>query len=303
MVSGSFKTDANPVAKIPNEEAWFFWYNIWKLTGSIICEIKGEFRMSYTDIPWLDGYSGALSLTFDDGRLNQIEKAVPILNDLGFKATFYLCPKGDNWQEVLSPWVDVYRAGHEIGNHTISHVCTRALYPKREGRCLEDMTLEEIEADILEASRRIKEMFPEQEEFSFCYPCYNNHVGSGRRRQSYVPIVAKHFLAARGIGEFPFGNYPATCDLHYLWSWPIQMMSGIELVGLAERTAALSQWGIMTFHGIDDGGNLSISMSAFRELCDFLDRHRDRIWVAPVITVARKIIEWRKAVGLYDEEG
>ncbi|MGB9597132.1 MAG: polysaccharide deacetylase family protein [Candidatus Poribacteria bacterium] len=249
---------------------------------------------------WLEGYVGALSLTFDDGRPNQVEKAVPILNDLGFKGTFYVCPSGDNWADKLSPWIDVYKQGHEIGNHTVSHICSRALSPNRIDKCLENMTLSDIEEDIIKASQRIRLLLPDQESFTFCYPCYNNHVGYGSTRQSYVPIVAKHFPAARGIGEFPFGNYPATCDLHYLWSWPVEGRSGIELVGLAERTATYNQWGIMTIHGIDDGGNLSLSMSAFRELCDFLNRNRNRIWVAPVIDVAQKIINWRKKVGISD---
>ncbi len=34
----------------------------------------------------------------------------------------------------------------------------------------------------------------------------------------------------------------------------------------------------------------------FRELCEFLDRHRDRIWVAPMITVALRIAQWRKSL-------
>jgi peptidoglycan/xylan/chitin deacetylase (PgdA/CDA1 family) len=247
---------------------------------------------------WLEGFSGALSLTFDDGRPNQIEKAIPILNDLDLKSTFYVCPSGNDWAEKLSPWIDVHKFGHEIGNHTISHICSRALSPERNNRCLENMTLNDIEVDIVEASKRINTLFPDQKELTFCYPCYNNHVGHGLSRQSYVPIVAKHFIAGRGIGEFPFGNFPATCDLHYLWSWAVEGRSGIELVGLAERTASLSQWGIMTLHGIDDGGNLSLSMSAFRELCNFLNRNKERIWVAPVVEVAKRIIQWRKKAGL-----
>jgi len=250
--------------------------------------------------PWLEGYSGALSLTFDDGRESQLKKAIPMLDGYGFKATFFICPKGDNWREVLSPWVEVFKAGHEVGNHTVSHICSRALSMTRTERCLENMTLAGIEADILEASRRIRAAIPEQETFTFCYPCYNNFVGHGLTRQSYVPIVAKHFPAGRGIGEFPFGNYPATCDLHYLWSWPMEGRSGIEMVGLAERTAAENQWGIMTFHGIDDGGNLSVSEAAFRELCLFLSRNQKRIWVAPMVTVALRIAGWRKSAGIDD---
>ncbi|MFC1714739.1 polysaccharide deacetylase family protein [Candidatus Poribacteria bacterium] len=252
--------------------------------------------MSEKSSPWPDGYSGALSLTFDDGSPSQLKKAIPILNDLGFGGTFFVCPRGDDWMDKLSPWRRVFESGHEIGNHTISHTCSRALSPAPNKRCLENMTLGDVEADIVEASKRIRILIPEQESFTFCYPCYNNHVGEGSTRQSYVPIVAKHFPAGRGVGEFPFGNYPATCDLHYLWSWPVEGKSGVELTGLAERTAAFSQWGIMTFHSIDEG-RLSVPQWAFRELCEFLDRHRERIWVAPMITVALRIIEWRKTLG------
>jgi hypothetical protein len=55
----------------------------------------------------------------------------------------------------------------------------------------------------------------------------------------------------------------------------------------------------MTFHSIDEG-RLSVSQLAFRELCDFLDRHRERIWVAPMVTVALQIAEWRKSIGIAD---
>jgi peptidoglycan/xylan/chitin deacetylase (PgdA/CDA1 family) len=253
--------------------------------------------MSEIKSPWPDGCSGAISLTFDDGQQSQLKKAIPILDNLGMKGTFFICPRGEEWMDTLAPWQDMSKRGHEIGNHTISHTCSRALSPSRTGRCLEEMTLDAIEADILEASRRLRAAIPEQKAFSFCYPCYNNHVGSGLTRQSYVPIVAKHFPAGRGIGEFPFANYPATCDLHYLWSWPVEGRQGIELVGLAERTAVYSQWGIMAFHGIDEG-RLSVSELAFRELCEFLARNRSRIWVAPMVTVALRIAEWRKTEGI-----
>lgn len=253
--------------------------------------------MSFNSSPWPDGCAGAISLTFDDGHPSQLQKAIPILDSLGFKGTFFLCPKSENWIDDLAPWREVFANGHEIGNHTVSHTCSRALSQDRDRRCLENLSLDDIELDILEAARRINTIVPEQEVCTFCYPCYNNHVGEGRTRQSYVPVVAKHFPAARGIGEFPFGNYPETCDLHYLWSWPVEGKQGIELVGLAERAATHSQWGIMTFHSIDEG-RLSTSQFAFRELCDFLNRHRDRIWVAPMVTVALRIIEWRKSVGI-----
>jgi hypothetical protein len=155
------------------------------------------------------------------------------------------------------------------------------------------MTLADIEADILEASRRLRALIPEQESFTFCYPCYQDYVGEGVNRQSYVPIVARHFPAGRGKGEI--ANHPLAADLAYLSSFPVERMSGAELVGLADRAAAQGRWAILTLHGIHQG-HLSVADVDLRELVTYLARHRDRIWTAPVVQVAQRLIEWRKSV-------
>ncbi|HEX6971404.1 MAG TPA: polysaccharide deacetylase family protein, partial [Limnochordia bacterium] len=68
---------------------------------------------------------GAISLTFDDGMASHLEKVVPLLARYRFLATFYLMPRGDDWQARLEPWRPVAAAGHEIGNHTTRHLCSR----------------------------------------------------------------------------------------------------------------------------------------------------------------------------------
>ena len=247
--------------------------------------------------PWPKGYQGAVSLTFDDGASSQLRTAIPIMNDLNLKGTFFVCPRGEDWMSSLEPWRKVAKTGHEVGNHSISHICSRALGTEpKSTRCLENLTLEELEADILEASRRIREGIPEQKEFTFCYPCYHDFVGEGLNRQSYVPIIAKHFPAGRGRGEFGY-NHPGTCDLAYLWSWNIEHVNAPTLVGLAEQAATLGRWVIFTIHGINEGG-LMVSEIAFRQLCEFLHRHQERIWVAPMVKIALHIREWRKSQGI-----
>ncbi len=243
--------------------------------------------------PWPEGCQGALSLTFDDGLPTQLRIAIPMMNDRGLRATFYLSPRGDDWQERLAPWPEVAAAGHEIGNHSLGHTCSRGFSQEIGARGLETMTLEDIEADVLEAERRLQLLAPVEGRRSFCYPCYQEHVGEGLARQSYVPVIAKHFVAGRGKGEV--ANSPLNCDLHYFWSWPVERMWGSQLVGLAEQCAAQHKWGVMTFHGIHEG-HLPMGDVDFRELCDHLARHSDRIWIAPVREVAVRIGEWRKAI-------
>jgi len=232
---------------------------------------------------WPEDYQGAVSLTFDDGIASQLEIAIPMMDDLGLRGTFYLCPRGERWRDDLAPWGPVAKAGHEIGNHSISHTCSRAFSDSPSARGLEDLALADIEADVTEAERRLVELFPEPSPRSFCYPCWQSHVGEGLTRQSYVPVIAKHFIAARGLGEVP--NHPLTCDLHYLWSWDASRMTGAQLVGLSEQCATRGRWGLLAFHGIHSG-HLPVADVDFRELCNHLHKHSRRIWTARVAEIA-----------------
>src|SRR5207244_205031 len=95
--------------------------------------------------PWQDDCHGAVSLTFDDGMTSQLQIAIPMLNDHSLRGTFYVNPRGDNWQERLEPWREAARTGHEIGNHTMAHPCTRAFRETGEPAGLEALSLEALE--------------------------------------------------------------------------------------------------------------------------------------------------------------
>jgi peptidoglycan-N-acetylglucosamine deacetylase len=243
---------------------------------------------------WPNGCLGAISLTFDDGRASQLARVVPILEEYELRGTFYLNPRGateDEWRGRLEPWITVQAAGHEIGNHSLSHVCSQAHRDAYDPMVpsLERWTLADVAADVLEADRRLGTVLPAPGGRTFCYPCYHEHVGEGPTRQSYVPVIAQHFIAARGRGEFG-ENRPATCDLHYLWSWNVELMDGPALVGRAER-ASLNRWVLLSFHDVGEGGRSALfnTEPAFRELCAFLARHRERLWTAPVVEVAKVV--------------
>lgn len=243
---------------------------------------------------WPDGREGAVSLTFDDGMRSHLQTVHPMLGDHDLLATFYVLPskseREEVWREHLDPWRAVATSGHEIGNHSLTHPCS-ANHPWVE-RGVEDWTLEDLERDFLEAERRLREGVPEYAGArSFCYPCYQSHIGVGPTRQSYVPTVAKHFPAARSKGDKP--NSGTAVDLHYIWSWGVERCSGPDLIGLCEWAALEGRWAVLTFHGINEG-HLPVSSADLELLLRHLDRHRDRIWTAPLVEVAQHLQQWRK---------
>lgn len=244
---------------------------------------------------WPNNYSGAISLSFDDGLDSHLRVAVPSLDQRGLRATFYLTPQAkpgswrSTWRRALKPWQSVSKAGHEIGNHSLSHPCSLNIRVDWAKNLL-DMTLEDIRADLTSAQDRLQSVFPHQVHTSFAYPCYETSVGRGAERTSYVPLVASMFAAGRRSGELraELANDPQYCDLHCLSSWCVERQSGAFMVGLVEQAVALGRWGIFTFHGIQEG-HLPVGDSDLAELLDYLVTRRERVWVAPVAEIAAYI--------------
>ena len=237
---------------------------------------------------WNNDKQSAISLTFDDGMKSHLDLAIPILENFGLAGTFYPIANGD-WMASLDRFRPVFENGHEIGNHSIHHWCSCASSIDLDNIGLEYRTFDELEFELQAADRRFRTVFPEINQWSFCYPCYNTFVGRGRERRSYVPVVASHFFAARAGCEMSVAiNSPYHADLHCLNSWKCEHRSADDLIGLVERTNDLGGWSIFTFHGIGEG-HLPVERYDFEKLCEYLDEARDHLWVAPLIDVAKDL--------------
>jgi hypothetical protein len=65
-------------------------------------------------------------------------------------------------------------------------------------------------------------------------------------------------------------------------------MAATEMIGLVEACAAEGWWGILTFHGVDQG-HLPIAEHDLCGLLDHLARNRERVWVGTVVEVAEAV--------------
>ena len=179
---------------------------------------------------WPEGKKMGLSLTFDDARLSQVDKGIPLLDKYGVKATFYLSP--ENMTQRLTAWKKAVANGHDIGNHTLVHPCSGNFAWSRD-KALEDYTLEGMDRELDSASSLIKKMLGIQP-VSFAYPCGQSFIGRGRMTRSYVPLISEKFETGRGwLSEYP--NDPVFCDMSQLTGMELDGKSFEQIITPARR--------------------------------------------------------------------
>jgi peptidoglycan/xylan/chitin deacetylase (PgdA/CDA1 family) len=236
---------------------------------------------SYT---WPEGKRVALSLTFDDARLSQVDKGTSLLNQYNVKATFYVIPA--SVKQRLDGWKKAVASGHEIGNHSLSHPCT-GNFPWSRQKALEDYTLEKMRAELREANRTIQELLGVTPEV-FAYPCGQTFVGRGVQTKSYVPVVAELFLSGRlWLSEGP--NDPGFCDLAQLTGIEMDGKTFEQIRPLLEKAKETGQWVVLAGHEMRDAGDQTTRLSMLKDLLEYARNPANGIWMAPVGTIAKYI--------------
>jgi len=240
--------------------------------------------MQQEPFAWPEGKRAAVSLSFDDARLSQIDRAMPILDARGVKATFYVSPGALG--ERLDGWQAAVTNGHEIANHTMTHPCSGNFIWSRQ-RALEDYTLEQMERELLDANAAIEEALGVTPT-TFAYPCGQKSVGRGSGVASYVPLVAEHFLVGRGAFS-EIHNDPAFCDL--------AQITGIDgddepfeiLKQRLDAAAADGGWLVLFGHEIGDGGRQVTHADALDALCRYATDPANGIWIDTVAAIGRYV--------------
>ncbi len=237
------------------------------------------------NVQWPAGKRAAISLTFDDARPSQLDRGLPILDQYGVKATFYVSLS--SMEKRLDAWKKAAANGHEIGNHTLAHPCS-GNFPFSREKALENYTLNQMQAELRQANEGIERLVGVRP-VSFAYPCGQKFVGRGRNLKSYVPLVAEEFLTGRGWMD-EWANDPAFCDMAQLMAMELDGKDFEQLKQIFDRTLANGGWLIFCGHDVGDGGRQVTLAATLRSLCEYAKDPANGIWLADVGTVARHIL-------------
>jgi sialate O-acetylesterase len=237
-----------------------------------------------------------VSLTFDDALDCHLDVAMPLLEQHGYRGTFFVPVGAESFTRRLDDWRAAAGRGHELGNHTLFHPAVRGKSYITEGNAIENYTLDRMRLE-LEAANRILAGVDGRTSRTFAYPCCNSILGSpglakrvlrrlhldrtrlmgyllrhpwldvGSSEQSYEPLAESLFAAARIGGErFCCGaDHPPRRGA----------MPCVSLDGKSQEqiTAVLdafqrheSGWLVFMLHGIGGAHRLSVDPAVFEWL-------------------------------------
>lgn len=236
-------------------------------------------------LSWPHGARAAVSLAYDDALNSQLDIAVPALNRHGLRASFYLTLSSDTVRNRLGVWRKVAAQGHELGNHTLFHQCSRSL-PDREWVTAEN-DLDTTSSAHLVAQVRVGNTLLQaidgRSERTFAAPCGDLSAAG----QPYLETLKDDFVAMKAA----FGGLVPDMGALDPYAVGVEIASdvtGPELIALVQRAAAAGSMMSITFHGVG-GDYLSVSTEAHEELLRYLAANRDIYWTDTFLSIMQHV--------------
>ena len=250
------------------------------------------------EFKWPNDTLAAVCLTYDDGIDVHLDNAVPDLDAVKLKGTFFIPGNATSFYNRMEEWRAAAANGHEIGNHTLFHPCLKIPEYTNErewlenpDRMLENYTVPRI-VDELKLANTLLYAVDGKKERTYAYTCYDTVAGG----KTYINDIRPLVLAGR-IGGDRIVPDMKSLDLHKIPS----LVSGEEttadnLISVIEKAADAGTMAVITFHGVG-GAYINTNRDVHHELLAYLDSNRKRLWIATFLEIVKHIKTERKRVG------
>lgn len=252
------------------------------LALSLVCGVSAA-----SATQWPGGAKAAVVLTYDDALDSQLDHAVPVLDEAGFKGTFFLTGLK---LAAIPRWRAVGAEGHELANHTLFHPCPASKFSTDSRYTSEAYTPAAMLREI-EQQNVLLTALDGKPTHGFASPCGQTLAGG----VDYIEA-----LRAANLVTYVRGVYTSPDDLradvgrmdpmHIPSRGFDEAVTGAQLVAFAKEAQAGGGMAVYLFHGVG-GDYLQVSDPAHRELVAWLAAHRGEVWV----TTLQGALDWAQA--------
>lgn len=227
----------------------------------------------------------AVVLTYDDAVDVDLDNAVPALDSLNLRGTFYLIGSAPALSKRLPEWRKAAQRGHELGNHALMHPCDGSLPGRGFVTPDNDLSKYTVSRAVSEirAMNTLLNAIDGKAARTFAYPCGDRQIGGVR----FYDQLKSDFVAARGVTSGL--QTAAQVQLDNVDSYMINGQDGRHLIDLVKQAQQSHTLLVFLFHGVGGGHSLNVDLGAHRQLLRYLKAHEKDIYIAPMVEVAEKI--------------
>ena len=234
------------------------------------------------------GKKCAVVITYDDAINEHLDNAVPVLDSLGLKATFYITAFSASMQTRLNDWKNLTTKGYELGNHTLYHPCMGGAGREWVSK---DYDLNNYSVKRMVDETRMTNLFLQsldgKTKRTFAFTCGDMKIGDS----SFINGMKNDFVAARAVrNEMHKIN---EVDLYNVDCYVVNNHSFEQMKEWVDKSVQTNSLLVILFHGVGGGNGLNVSIDNHRKILSYIKQQEKDILIAPMIEVAEHIKLWQ----------
>jgi peptidoglycan/xylan/chitin deacetylase (PgdA/CDA1 family) len=205
-----------------------------------------------------------VALTFDDDRIDNWHKYLPLLDSVGIKATFYICKYNRLTEEQKRKLAIIKSHGHEIAFHSTNHYNMEE-YVYKQKHTIEELIHSEVETGLKLMNN--DGYFP----VSFAYP-YGAHNGL------FDKTLMRYFKSVRalnGTQDFSKSIVP-TQNNNVLYGLGIDKSSkrsDPDIITMLQSTKKNNACAILVAHDINSDNKYSVTKERILKIVAFVKQN------------------------------
>src|SRR5436190_8332262 len=245
--------------------------------------LSSQICHSQVSLPW-HGKKCAVVLTYDDAIDQHLDNAIPVLDSLGLKATFYITAFSSSMQTRMNEWRKLAARGYELGNHTLYHPCIGGKGREwvRPEYDMNNYTVQRM-IDETRMTNVFLQALDGKTKRTFAFTCGDMKIGDS----SFINAMKNDFVAARAVRNQM--HKINEIDLYNVDCYLVNGQTDEQMIQWVKKAMETNSLLVILFHGVDGGNALNVSLPAHSQFLHFLKQNEKNIWIAPMITVAEYI--------------
>jgi sialate O-acetylesterase len=253
--------------------------NMRKIFFSLIL-LFASIGLIHSQQPW-HGKKCAVVITYDDAIDQHLDNAIPVLDSLGLKATFYVTAFSSSMQKRLNDWKKLATNGHELGNHTLYHPCVGG---KGREWVSKEYDLNNYTVKRMVDETRMTNLFLQaldgKTKRTFAFTCGDMKIGDSL----FINAMKNDFAAARAVrNEMHKIN---EIDLYNTDCYLVNNHNFEQMKEWVDKAMQTNSFLVILFHGVGGGNSLNVDVQSHRQFLQYLKKNEKDIWVTTMLEAA-----------------